>query len=322
MNVKMVLVFILSLVMVVALGSFGYLKSLERNTVRTTKLDKAELTYARANEWENEGLTDKSASAYVTVISMFPGTESAEKSMRRLTGIYSTKEDYSKAIYYSKRLLTEFPDVKDSSNIRTSVEELNVKRMESPEITVDSFEYAVEKGDSLFAIAKKFNTTVSMIKKLNQTVSDVIYAGQKLKVNASKFSIMIDKSQNVLVLKKDGEPFKTYTVATGKEGCTPVGIFKIVDKMVSPPWTSPKGVIIQPGSPDYELGERWMGLSAKGFGIHGTKDESSIGKYVTAGCVRMHNDDVMELYDIITVGTEVEIVDGANAPAAETSAGN
>ena len=53
-----------------------------------------------------------------------------------------------------------------------------------------------------------------------------------------------------------------------------------------------------------------MPISIPGYGIHGTNDESSIGKQLTAGCVRMHNDDVVELYDIVPKGTVVEIIDG------------
>ena len=52
-----------------------------------------------------------------------------------------------------------------------------------------------------------------------------------------------------------------------------------------------------------------MPLSIHGYGIHGTNDDSSIGRQATAGCVRMHNSDVIELYDMVTKGTAVEIVD-------------
>jgi lipoprotein-anchoring transpeptidase ErfK/SrfK len=69
--------------------------------------------------------------------------------------------------------------------------------------------------------------------------------------------------------------------------------------------------MVMPDSEEYELGARWIPISLKGYGIHGTNDESSIGGQTTAGCVRMYNNDVIELYDIIPVGTEVEIIDSA-----------
>ena len=52
-----------------------------------------------------------------------------------------------------------------------------------------------------------------------------------------------------------------------------------------------------------------MPISVQGYGIHGTNDASSIGKQSTSGCIRMHNDDVVELYDMVPKGTEVEIID-------------
>ena len=173
----------------------------------------------------------------------------------------------------------------------------------------DNVDYVVEPGDSLYAIAKKFNTTVAFIKKMNGLESDTIRPDQKLKISVAKFSIWVDKSENILVLKKDGVPFRTYSVATGKDNSTPVGVVTIVDKMVKPVWTKPGGGLVMPDSEEYELGERWLPVSIKGYGIHGTNDDASIGKQLTAGCVRMHNADVIELYDLVPIGTEVEIVD-------------
>ena len=64
-----------------------------------------------------------------------------------------------------------------------------------------------------------------------------------------------------------------------------------------------------PDSPENILGTRWLGFDKKGYGIHGSVDPSAIGQYVTAGCVRMTNADVEELYAILPVGAEVTIVD-------------
>ena len=69
-------------------------------------------------------------------------------------------------------------------------------------------------------------------------------------INIARFSIFVDKSDNILILKKDNEPFKTYAVATGKNNSTPVGTFEIVDKMIQPPWTKPGVGIVMPDSED------------------------------------------------------------------------
>ena len=57
------------------------------------------------------------------------------------------------------------------------------------------------------------------------------------------------------------------------------------------------------------LGTRWMGFDITGYGIHGTTEPDKIGQQVTAGCVRMRNEEVEELYTLIPVGTEVTIQD-------------
>jgi len=150
--------------------------------------------------------------------------------------------------------------------------------------------------------------TVELIKLSNNLASNKIMAGRELRIWTGKFSIVVDRSQNVLLLKSDGEVIKTYTVSTGKDLCTPLGTFVIEEKLVSPMWYK-VDVVVAPDSPDYELGTRWMGISAEGYGIHGTSDESVIGRHITNGCVRMKNNEVEELYDVIPGGTVVEIIE-------------
>ena len=97
-------------------------------------------------------------------------------------------------------------------------------------------------------------------------------------------------------------------MATGKNNSTPVGVFKITDKLVNPTWYK-AGAVIASGKPENELGSRWLGLTAEGYGIHGTINPDTLGQQVTAGCVRMKNEDVEELYSTLVPGTEVTIVD-------------
>jgi lipoprotein-anchoring transpeptidase ErfK/SrfK len=66
--------------------------------------------------------------------------------------------------------------------------------------------------------------------------------------------------------------------------------------------------VVAPGKSN-PLGSRWMGLSAKGYGIHGTNVPTSIGKAASHGCIRMRKQDLEELFEMVTVGTIVELVD-------------
>jgi lipoprotein-anchoring transpeptidase ErfK/SrfK len=220
------------------------------------------------------------------------------------------EHDPVKAKEAYQKLIEKFPSSKDIPKAQEAIEALNIKILFSREITPNSSLYEVQKGDSLTKIARKFNTTVELLTRANGIEAGNIRAGQKIKVSNIKFSILVDKSQKILMLKADDEIFKTYRVAVGKASTpTPIGTFKIVNKLVDPPWYPKGGGMIPAGDPKNVLGSRWLGISKESYGIHGTVDPSSIGKDATDGCVRLKNEDVEELYSIVPDGTEVTIVD-------------
>lgn len=109
-----------------------------------------------------------------------------------------------------------------------------------------------------------------------------------------------------LVLVEDGETKRVYSVAVGKASTpSPSGSFSIV-RRVSNPTYSHNGRVVAPG-PKNPVGSRWMGLSLKGYGIHGTNEPSSIGKAASHGCIRMAKADLEQLYAQVQVGDAVEI---------------
>jgi lipoprotein-anchoring transpeptidase ErfK/SrfK len=213
----------------------------------------------------------------------------------------------AKGVY--QKLVSDFPNSPEVMNWQKKIEGINISLLFSSVITPKSVLYEIKPGDTLTKIAKEHKTTTELIKKSNNLTSDAIMPGKKIKVYNAPFTIFVDKSQNILYLKSDEEIFKTYAVATGRNNCTPVGTFKIANKIVNPTWFK-KGKVIPAGDPENILGTRWMGFdSVPDYGIHGTTDPQSIGKQSTSGCVRMLNSDVEELYMIIPAGTEVTIVD-------------
>ena len=212
----------------------------------------------------------------------------------------------AKAMYW--KAVMESSDTEVIKEAEERLYGLNMKILFSPVITDDSITYTIVKGDSLSKIANKFDTTVELIKKSNKLESDLIRPGKGLKISRARYSIVVDKSQNILILKSDDKVLKVYRVSTGKDMSTPLGSFKVINKLVDPTWYT-AGAIVPPDSPLNILGSRWMGLSVSRYGIHGTTEPETIGKNITAGCVRMLNKDVVELYSIIPIGTEVTIVD-------------
>lgn len=96
-------------------------------------------------------------------------------------------------------------------------------------------------------------------------------------------------------------------VGIGRPGHeSPVGEFTIINKIVSPTWY-PKDKEPVPPGPTNPLGNYWLGLSIRGYGIHGNISPWSIGTPVSSGCIRMHNDDIEFMYRLINIGTRVRI---------------
>lgn len=217
------------------------------------------------------------------------------------------KGNFLKARDLYEKALSELGSLEDNREaVRDELEDLNIKILFSRIVTPDSVMYEVKSGDNLQALAKHFNTTVALIKRANGLKSDLIRIGDKLKITKAEFTITVSCSRNLLYLKEGDRIIKTYPCATGQDESTPIGTFKIINKLEEPTWYK-AGAVVPPGSPENSLGTRWMGISSPGYGIHGTIEPESIGHAVTSGCVRMYNQDVEELYTIVPVGTVVTI---------------
>ena len=109
-----------------------------------------------------------------------------------------------------------------------------------------------------------------------------------------------------------GETLETsYPVAIGRPGWeTPTGEYEVYSQLVDPGWTNPlDGSVMTPG-PDNPLGERWIAFWTDGvneIGFHGTPNRDSVGQAASHGCIRMYNEDVRELYEVVALGTPVVV---------------
>lgn len=187
---------------------------------------------------------------------------------------------------------------------------LNAVGMElllTPRPMPEKTDYTVEPGDSLDRIARRFGTTVELIQKSNNLRGPIIRPSDRLRVFTGKWSIVVNKTRNDLVLSMNGQFFKRYRVGTGEFAKTPVGEFKIVDRIAQPTWWHPDGRTIPFGDPENLLGTHWLALDVKGYGLHGTWEPETIGRQASMGCVRLVNDDIAELFTILTIGTPVVI---------------
>ena len=118
--------------------------------------------------------------------------------------------------------------------------------------------------------------------------------------------VVVSIPHRKLALIENGQVKKVYRVAVGAANSpSPSGTFEVKNRLVAPTYYHPGKVI--PAGANNPLGTRWIGLSTKGYGIHGTNVENSIGKAASHGCIRMHRKDLEELFADVQVGDQVEI---------------
>jgi lipoprotein-anchoring transpeptidase ErfK/SrfK len=121
-----------------------------------------------------------------------------------------------------------------------------------------------------------------------------------------KRQIVISIADRQLAVIDHGQVLKTYPIAVGARGTpSPDGDFVIINHAKDPIYRG--GDMEVPPGKDNPLGSRWMGLSLKGYGIHGTNVQSSVGKAVSHGCFRMRKQDVEDLYALVQVGDTVMV---------------
>ena len=125
-------------------------------------------------------------------------------------------------------------------------------------------------------------------------------------VTGRKRRIVISIADRKLALVEDGKVLKSYPIAVGtRHTPSPDGDFVIINRAKDPVYRH-RDKDVPPGK-DNPLGTRWMGLSMKGYGIHGTNVQSSVGKAASHGCFRMRKEDVEELYTLVQVGDSVTV---------------
>ena len=133
-------------------------------------------------------------------------------------------------------------------------------------------------------------------------------------------TVVVDTVQRRLFLVKENGMAMRYGIGVGKPGVEWSGAHKVTRKREWPDWYPPKEMIRReaakgrilpahmPGGPENPLGARALYLGSTLYRIHGTNQDWSIGQAVSSGCIRMRNEDVMDLYDRVKVGARVVVI--------------
>lgn len=197
--------------------------------------------------------------------------------------------------------------------------------------------YTVQPKDTLSRIAQRHGLDAQRLLAINaRDPRTPLKAGQRIYLSnrhiapPANGAPLVVNIPDRLLYRYDGAQIVLYPVALGepsdpdasdpKRWRTPTGTFRVVEKRMNPVWTVPKSIQeemrakgkevltkVKPG-PDNPLGTRWIGLSAWGYGIHGTNAPASIGRFTTHGCIRMRTSDVEEIFEIVQQGSVVRIV--------------
>ncbi|MEX2606194.1 MAG: L,D-transpeptidase family protein [Kiritimatiellia bacterium] len=169
--------------------------------------------------------------------------------------------------------------------------------------------HVVRGGDTLGELARTYSTTTDLIAEANGIRNNMIRAGAALKILNGEFSAVVSKSRNDLELRLNDRFFKRYRVGTGTDSSTPAGDYVITLRMRHPVWYRTDGRSFPYGHPENLLGTHYLKLNTPGIGLHGTWEPESVGSQSSAGCVRLENEMIEELYKLLPEGTSVRITD-------------
>jgi lipoprotein-anchoring transpeptidase ErfK/SrfK len=135
----------------------------------------------------------------------------------------------------------------------------------------------------------------------------VAAATQAAAESAPSRRLLVNIPARKIALLENGKVLKIYPIAVGKK-CTPspTGSFHIASHVANPTY-SHAGKVVGPG-PANPVGTRWMSIGYKGYGIHGTNHPESVGHAASHGCIRLRNRDAEELFELVRVGDEVDLI--------------
>ncbi len=234
-----------------------------------------------------------------------PAASNAASTKLDLNSVQALIEQGDDAAAYHKLSEAYFQHPSQRPLFQNQLDEVAQRIYFSPQTQMQP-PYEIQPGDQLRKIASKYQLSWQYLCRLNQVDARKIRPGKKLKVFQGPFEARVDLSDFELTILLDGQYVKRYRVGTGKMNTTPIGEFTVREKLENPTYYGPDGMVLEPNDPQNPLGERWIDIG-NSFGIHGTIDPESIGKSESAGCVRMRNEDVAEVYDLLTVGSTVTI---------------
>ncbi len=295
----------------------GVLSGVLRPELTTDRPETASLDGGPQNDVTERGSTPSLASTPTTLESDGVQTSALIESARN--ALAGGDFVLSRA-QYTEAMQIELP-AEEELEVRAQLRKLGRRTIFSDTVADnDPFtsHHVIQPGETLHKIAKAHSVTAAFLARINN-IADMnrIQAGRRIKVVDGPFHAAITRSTYTLDVYLGRTFIDHFKVGLGAEGGTPTGNWRVKDKLKNPTYYPPRGGgIIHADDAQNPLGERWIGLEgidgdAVGqmrYGIHGTIDVQSIGKNVSMGCIRMFNEDVELLFDLLVEKKSTVIV--------------
>jgi len=222
----------------------------------------------------------------------------------------------------SQTLRTPNLSQRDAQQLRDELTAINAVLIFGPVVAPNdpiTEEYKIKSGDSLSRIASRqeLATHWKLIQRINKISNPArIRLGQTLKLVRGPFHAIVYKSQHRMDIYH-GSPndpdnwlfIRSFNVGLGTDNGTPIGDFTIsTNKLENPGWVNPRNAAERytPDDPKNPIGEYWLGLDGTGqytnltgYGLHGTIDPDSIGDNQSMGCVRLADEDIAIVYELL-----------------------
>ena len=218
-------------------------------------------------------------------------------------------------------IIFSFTNLCYSNNKNNSVNILS----QSSDIIGKEVKYTVREKETLIDIARKFDISFADIMSANGRIDPwlpkknrkILIPNRHIMPSVKRDGIIINLGDLRIYFYKNHLLIGTYPIGIGRSGWeTPLGLAEVIEKKTDPFWIPPDSVreedpslpkIVAPGE-DNPLGTRAIYLSMPSYLIHGTNKPYGVGMKVSHGCIRMYPEDVESLFDLVEVGTKVNII--------------
>lgn len=191
-----------------------------------------------------------------------------------------------------------------------------------PAIVGNDSQVAVGYGESLYDVARRYGFAMEHLAQANGLPvsmgavgkESVMLPGRRILPEAPPHpGVVVNLPERGFYVFPEGNP-RFFPIAIGQPGrfATPTGDFTIVEKVENPDWVAPAWAglgednVVKAG-PDNPLGDRWIGLSSSGLGMHATNNPASIGSASSHGCMRMYPEVAHVVFDLVRTGWPVRI---------------